>query len=319
MTPSSCSDVSLTLREPLAGTAPYAVSWVALEQNGPWGNRALTDSHLDPGTGRALEDLAAEHAARPLLIRAPGRHADDPTEHNPERHVLVAHTRPGASWLLEGAVDTPEAVLDLDWEALRDGDQERVRRSLPSLRPSREPHLLVCTNGRRDVCCAVKGRPLALGVAERLPGRVWETTHTSGHRFAPTAVLLPPGTLHGHLDVASARELVDAADAGTTMLAGSRGRSTWPAPAQAAELAVREEHGVLELDALEVVDHEQTGERSWVSTVRHGDGRTWRVRVEARESDVLRAESCGKALKPLTWFARATLEAAPAASSADRR
>jgi hypothetical protein len=303
MSPLSCSDGSLAVEEPLAGTAPQAVAWIALEQNGPWGPRALTDSHLDPAVGRALEEVTARHDVRPSLIRCPGRHADDPAMHHARRHVLVAYTRPGATWLLEGVVEEPAAVLDIDWAALRAGDQDTVRRSLPSLVPAARPHLLVCTNGRRDVCCAVKGRPVALGAAALHPGRVWEVTHTSGHRFAPTAVLLPAGTLHGHLDVAAAGELLRAAEQGATVLRGSRGRSTWPPPAQVAELAVREEHGVLGLDALDVVAHEQTGERSWATEVRHLDGRTWRVQVESRDSAVLRSESCGKALKPLTWFA----------------
>jgi NAD(P)-dependent dehydrogenase (short-subunit alcohol dehydrogenase family) len=33
----------------------------------------------------------------------------------------------------------------------------------------------------------------------RFPGQVWEATHTSGHRFAPTTVLLPSGALHGRV------------------------------------------------------------------------------------------------------------------------
>jgi hypothetical protein len=302
----SCSDGSLAVGEPLAGTAPQAVAWVALEQNGPWGPRALTDSHLDPAVGRTLEEETARHDVRPSLIRRPGRHADDPGLHHSRRHVLVAYTRPGASWLLEGVVDEPAAVLETDLAALRAGDQAAVRRSLPSLAPSARAHLLVCTNGRRDVCCAMKGRPVALGAAARHPDQVWEVTHTSGHRFAPTAVLLPAGTLHGHLDVAGAGELLRAAQRGTTVLQGSRGRSTWPPPAQAAELAVREEHDVLGLDALVVLRHEETGERSWTVEVAHADGRTWHVHVETRELPTRRPESCGKALKPVTWYTHVT-------------
>lgn len=302
----TCSDGSLAAGEPLSGTSPYALSWVALEQNGPWGARAFTDSHLDPVVGKAVEDTAAEHDVRPSLIRRPGRHADAPSTHEGGRHVLVAHTRPGNTWLLAGRVTRPEDLLGTDWAALRDGDLEAVRRSLPTLEPSTDAHLLVCTNGKRDVCCAVKGRPVVVGVAPHHPGRVWEVTHTSGHRFAPTAVLLPAGTLHGRLDVGSAEELLSAAAAGRTVLAGSRGRTTWPAPAQAAELAVREETGELGLDALEVTHHEATGDRTWSTHIRHVDGRSWQVGVEARESDDLRAESCGKALKPMTWFTRTT-------------
>jgi hypothetical protein len=306
MTGPSCSDGSLAAGEPLAGTAPYAVAWVALEQNGPWGPRALTDSHLAPEVGRALEEVTAPHDVRPCLIRRPGRHADELTAHAPRRRVLLAHTRPGSSWLLEGDVDEPAALLAVDWAALRSGDVEAVRRSLPSLQPTRRVHLLVCTNGRRDLCCAVKGRPVALGVAAERPEQVWEVTHTSGHRFAPTAVLLPAGTLHGRLDVAAALELVRTAEQGETVLGGSRGRSTWPPAAQVAELAVREEHGLLGLDHLEVTGHAEVATGSWDIGVQHRDGRSWLVHVRAEESEVSRSESCGKALKPMTWFARVT-------------
>ncbi|MFZ5848466.1 MAG: sucrase ferredoxin [Actinomycetota bacterium] len=303
MTGLSCSDGSLAVAEPMHGTAPYALAWVALEQNGPWGAKALTDSHLDPEVGRALEAAAGAHDVRPSLIRRPGRHADEPHAHGTPRRVLVAHTRPGVAWLLEGTVTDPAALLDTDWAALRDGDLEAVRRSLATLTPSERPHLLVCTNAKRDVCCAVKGRPVALGAAAVNPEQVWEVTHTSGHRFAPTAVLLPAGTLHGRLDVGTAGELLRAAERGATVIQGSRGRSTWHPPAQAAELAVRREHHVLGLDALRVTAHEQTADRSWTTTLHHDDGRSWTVRVEARENpEVLRAESCGKALKPMTWY-----------------
>jgi hypothetical protein len=211
-------------------------------------------------------------------------------------------TRPGATWLLEGTVDDPADLFETDWAALRSGDQQAVRRSLRTLLPSDRTHLLVCTNAKRDLCCAVKGRPVALGAGAACPEQVWEVTHTSGHRFAPTAVLLPAGTLHGRLDVAGAVGLLRAGERGATVLAGSRGRSTWPAPAQAAELAIREKHGILGLDALDVVRHEQTSERSWATVFQHADGRSWQVAVESRQSDVLRAESCGKGLKPMSWF-----------------
>jgi hypothetical protein len=306
VTDESCSGASAAVHEPMPGTAPYALAWVALEQNGPWGAKAFTQSHLDPEVGRAIEDRAAAHDVRPALIRRPGRHADPPQGDGP-RLVLVAFTHPGRTWLLEGLVADPAELLGLDWAALRAGDEAAVRRSLPALGHGRRPHLLVCTNAKRDVCCAVKGRPVALGAAAAHPHQVWEVTHTSGHRFAPTAVVLPAGTLHGRLDVAAATELLRAAERGETVVEGSRGRSTWPAAAQAAELAVREDEGVLDLDALEVVAHDATTEHTWVTGLRHRDGRTWQVTVQAREADdVQRPESCGKALKSLAWYARVT-------------
>jgi hypothetical protein len=302
MTGPSCSGRSAAVQEPTTGTAPYAPAWVVLEQSGPWGARALTQSHLDPEVGRALEDAAEQHDVRPSLIRRPGRHADPHPPGRP-RHVLVAYTYPGRSWLLEGTVDDPRELLALDFAALRAGDVEAVRRTLPALRPSPRPQLLVCTNGRRDVCCAVAGRPVALAAASAFPEQVWEVTHTSGHRLAPTAVLLPAGTLHGRLDGAAAGDLLRAAEQGETVLAGSRGRSTWTVEAQAAELAVRGQEGILDLDVLEVVGVTEHGDSAWEVGLRHCDGRGWQVTVASRRSDAERPESCGKPLKQLAWLA----------------
>lgn len=301
-----CSTGSAQAGESLAGSAPHALAWLALEQNGPWGAKAFTQSHLDPDLGRAVEAAAAEHRTRPALIRRPGAHPDhhiDPNHpHADPRHVLVAFTHPGNTWLLEGIVDRPSSVLELDWGGLEAGDADAVRRSLPSLVRTDRAHLLVCTNGTRDVCCATIGRPVALGASHRYPDQVWEVTHTSGHRFAPTSVLLPSGTLHGRLEPHAAAGLLDSAERGETVLAGSRGRSTWPMPAQVAELAVREEVGEVSLDSVSVTSHQELAPQAWQSTVSHVDGRLWTVRVEAHESDVHRAESCGKPLKPLTFF-----------------
>ncbi len=304
----SCSDGSVAAGEQLAGSAPQAVAWLALEQNGPWGAKAFTQSHLGAGLGRRIEEAAAAHGVRPALVRRPGRHADDPvdagpaTGHDPRR-VLLAHTTPGRTWLLEGTLAQPDDVLAVDWAALRDGDLDAVRRSLPTLAPTDRAHLLVCTNGTRDVCCAVKGRPVALGVAALHPDRVWEVTHTSGHRFAATAVLLPAGTLHGRLQVGDAEELLAAADRGATVLSGSRGRSTYPPAGQVAELAVREQVGETGLDALGVADVQGAGDHSWVVSLAHADGRRWRVVVESEPTATDRAESCGKSLVGLRRWA----------------
>ncbi|MGN6577079.1 MAG: sucrase ferredoxin [Nocardioides sp.] len=302
MTPElSCSDGSVAAGEQLAGSAPQAVAWLALEQNGPWGARAFTQSHLDAGLGRRIEETAAAHGVRPALVRRPGRHADEPDGTGPTagddpRRVLLAHTSPGRSWLLEGTLAQPAHVTAVDWAALRDGDLDAVRRSLPTLTPTDRAHLLVCTNGTRDVCCAVKGRPVALGVAARQPDRVWEVTHTSGHRFAATAVLLPAGTLHGRLDTDRAEALLAAADRGETVLAGSRGRSTYPAAGQVAELAVREAANETGLDALDVTEVVAEGEHSWTVSVAHADARRWSGAGASEPTETDRAESCGKAL-----------------------
>jgi hypothetical protein len=286
-----CSSTSVAAGEPLIGSAPEAAGWVCLEQNGPWGPKAWTSSHLDPEIGSAIEDAAAAHRVRPSLIRRPGRHADPGT--SASRRVLVAHSSPGRSWLLAGSIDTPDRLLALDWAAVAAGDRDAVLASLPGLAAS-APQLLVCTNGTRDTCCARLGRPIAAAAAQQHPEQVWEVTHTSGHRFAPTTVLLPSGSLHGR--VLDAAPLLAAESAGDLVIAGYRGRSVWPSAGQAAEEHVRRSSEVTGLDDLTLT----SVDADW--RVDHRDGRSWLLAVTAYD-DGDRPESCGKASKPITRYA----------------
>lgn len=61
--------------------------------------------------------------------------------------------------------------------------------------------LLICTHGARDRCCGNLGTTLYRSVSARWSSlNVHRVSHTGGHRFAPTAILLPSGTVWGHLD-----------------------------------------------------------------------------------------------------------------------
>ncbi|HEY8374143.1 MAG TPA: sucrase ferredoxin [Pseudonocardiaceae bacterium] len=281
----SCSALSRRLAEPLPGTAPTATAWICLEQPGPWGRDALSQSHLDRAFGRELARRAKAVGIRAVLIRRPGPHAD---RRVPEpRQVYLAGTRPGAVWLEEALVDDPKVLLELDFVALSTG-------AAPGFgTPRREPLLLVCTNGRRDRCCALLGRSVACELAAHHPGAVWESAHTGGHRMAPSAVLLPTGYAYGRLDPATAELAFVAAAGARVALPGCRGRSTWSAAGQVAELAVRQHLGEARADAL-VVDTEERREDDVRVRVRHADGRAWWVEIVAREQQPPRPVSCGK-------------------------
>ena len=185
-------------------------------------------------------------------------------------------------------------LLSFDFGALGAG-------VVPSFgRPDPRTLLLVCTNGRRDVCCALRGRPIAQQLARRFGDQVWETTHTGGHRFAPTAVLLPVGYLYGRLDPPFAERLLTEAAAGRMVPQRCRGRSTWSPAGQVAELAVRDVMGECGVDAV-VVDEEEYDEPAWrVRVSLNGHARpdvrgSWWVdgRVETLQPE--RRTSCAKA------------------------
>lgn len=291
---STCSDLARALGEPLHGTAPHARTWVAVEQPGPWGRQALQDSHLDPAVGTALERWADGTGVKVVLIRRPGRHPDG---HVAQPHtVLVAHSAPGAAWLERLWVADPAELLSLDAAALSRG----VRAGIGVADDGGVA--LVCTNGRRDRCCAVHGRAVALALAADHPGRVWECSHLGGHRFAPTAAFLPSGVVYGQLDHDRATRAWVAAEDGRLILDGLRGRSWLPPIAQVADDAVRRSAWVDELTALAVSEPSAVAAGLWTVAVSHRDGHRWTVTVEAGESTPPRPESCGKAaVTPRLW------------------
>lgn len=285
------------------GTAARARFFVVIEQPGPWGRKAAVESHLPRELGQELDERCSSQGGRFMLIRRPGPHVDRSGGHR----VLIAHAGadPADAWLVGGQVRTADALLDIDWPALVSGRQDLLAASLGNAGPSR-PALLVCTNGRRDVCCAVRGRPLAAAAAELDPERVWEVSHTGGHRFAPTAVLLPWGQVLARLSLDTTAAVLRTSRSGRLPpeLLGpvhDRGRSPLDAPLQAAESFVRHlvaETGLCELstEALPESGAGPAGSASpTLARVRHRDGRTWQVRVVRRDTGRTRPESCGKA------------------------
>lgn len=303
-----CSVVSEGLDESAYGTAATARLWLCLEQNGPWGRVAATSSHLEPDVGRALDALAGAVGGRFALVRRPGRHPDDGTSAHRDHTVLVAWADPASPWLLRGRTADPRELLALDAAALTAGDLDAVVRAAPALGLVRDdtPELLVCTNGRRDLCCAVRGRPVALEAAARRPGQVWETSHTGGHRFSPTAVLLPSGQTLARLDPDLAVTALDGAARGELPppLHGprhDRGLSALESPAAAAVSLLRTHLGEPRWAALSA-SAVGLGEDRWRVTVRHDDGREWVVVARRGVLGPDRPESCVKPAVPQTGW-----------------
>ncbi|UUU25399.1 sucrase ferredoxin [Streptomyces sp. DSM 40750] len=308
---STCTSASRHLDEPLAGTAATARTWLLLEQPGPWGVKALTSSHLDPALGRALEAAAEGTGVRVALIRRPGRHAD--RREVRERRVYVAHTVPGNVWLHSATTSDPEQLLGLDFAALGNGDPHTFGTALRGRPHTGAPLSLVCTNGKRDRCCALLGRPLAAELAASGVEGTWEVTHLGGHRFSPTLLVLPFGYVYGRAEAHHVKEVLQGVREGRVVTEGCRGSSAWERPGQAAELAVRTETGEDAADALTVVRTDGTAPR-WEVTVAHLDGRRWTVVVAQGASQPPRAESCGSALgSPARMDVVAVRELAPAA------
>ena len=82
-------------------------------------------------------------------------------------------------------------------------------------RPVRD--ILVCTHGNRDACCGSFGVPVYEALRQMASDgetrngqsiRVWRTSHTGGHRFAPTLVDMPDGRYWAGVDAELAGDIV---------------------------------------------------------------------------------------------------------------
>ena len=228
--------------EPMAGSAAVATSYLLVEHAGPWGRKALAESRLPEHVRHGLAEAADQVGVRVQLIRRPGRPGASTSF-----RVFATYADPARPWTATALLDDPERLLDLDLAALAAG-------TVPTgFVPHDGPLHLVCTNGRRDLCCAEQGRPIVTALAEAYPEETWETTHVGGHRFAGAMVLLPHGLSYGRLDPDVAVDVVARSLDGDLVPAYLRGRSAYPGAVQAAELAALGRLGSTRVDAVTVV------------------------------------------------------------------
>ena len=114
-----------------------------IEQPGAWGSRALVESRLDPELGAEVGRRGVARGLRVLLIRRPGRTAP------PLRRAwALVDCTPEQESIRWGTFGADDELLELPL----DGSEGE---------PTDAVSYLVCTHGRHDACCAVRGRPVA--------------------------------------------------------------------------------------------------------------------------------------------------------------
>ena len=221
-----CAETARMRGEPLQASAVRYRRFLLLEVPGAWGSSALDDSRMDADVTRQLTAAADAADTHVLLIRRPGRHPSARSgAEAPALAWAIADTAPEFERVLWGTWREPADLLDLDLAAPIPDDYAATG-------PQRLA--LVCTNGKRDQCCAVRGRPVAAAVAAATDWDTWECSHLGGHRFAATAMLLPTGDMFGWLDPESAPKILQRFDAGQIVLSNYRGRCGQSPEVQAA-------------------------------------------------------------------------------------
>ena len=198
-----CSIASLVDDEPMVGTAPTDAEVLLVESPGPWGRDAVSDNRLP----EAVREHLGSVDMKVFLLRRPDGSA------GPGTRVFHARATETGYDVRAAVLDRPEDLLQLDLARMSAYDG---------------PLWLVCTNGKRDRCCAEIGRPIAGRLAETWPEGTWETTHLGGHRFSGTLLALPSGITLGRLDTDTAVDACAAVERGEVPLQWTRGRAGRP-------------------------------------------------------------------------------------------
>lgn len=240
-----CSDLCLASGEPLLGTAGQVDVWLMLEYKPVWRAKATDDNDLAAPMKAWLERTVAAYAAkgqaaRPQFIRRPELDTTD---------VSLFVGTDGGLLHFEGDYAT---IAALDLSEGSDAGFARIE----------EPHYFVCTNGQRDLCCARYGLPVYARLRELAGGRVWQTTHVGGHRFAPNVLALPQGALYGRVFADDVDAFFTTVEAGELALPHLRGRPSFPPAAQVAETLIDGVQALRGIDGDRVTFETATGVRS---------------------------------------------------------
>jgi hypothetical protein len=274
-----CSFAADARGDPLAGTAAHARGFLLIESPGAWGQNALSESRLDPEIVAVVAARAAGLSYRVLLIKRPGR-----VRELAQRHWAVVDSTSGAEGVTWGTYGSDEELLDI-----RFGERQEAG--------DLSPIYLVCTHGRHDACCALRGRAVAARLAEQRPDFVWECSHIGGDRFAPNVLVLPEGLYYGRVEPSRSSDIVAAHERSEVVVDLLRGRAVFRPVVQAAQNFARVANSCLAIADLEPLGS-RPGANGDVSVDLSHAGRTMTVTVRATVGETAGLLTC-RATHPL--------------------
>ena len=247
-------DVARENNEPLYGTIKAASVWLLLEYNGVYTNQAWDDARIPDEVKAKLDNFPD---SRPLLIRQP--------EQINEIDRLISF------FVVKAASDKPaiyhlkfasyDDILEIDLNAILAGEV---------VEETNEPLYVICTNGKRDVCCSKYGIALYNAMTRRAQHQVWQSSHIGGHRFAGTMYCFPHALCYGFLSEGDAKIVVQSYRHKQILLDKLRGHAIYDKPIQAAEYFLRRELNNDTLDAVKYLSHD-ANEDKWTVRFAIGD------------------------------------------------
>lgn len=279
-----CSDIAREHNLPLHASATRGDLWLMVEYDSPWEGKAFEQSTLPENVKDYLQGVAIPGAkTRTLMIR------QESSRQRQGIRFFMAHTDPLSPRLFEFELNDYTDLLDLDLSALASGDIQAPA----ALRET--PVYLVCTNGKRDLCCARYGVEIYNVLNAEIGEAVWQSSHIGGHNKAPNTLFFPYGVEYGHTSPEDILRLVHSYQQGQVGLEHYRGRVCFDIPSQAAEHLWREKTGILDLPGLRVVSLEPSGDDQWQAVVESVQGtHRHQFTFHRHRSEVHIPASCGQ-------------------------
>lgn len=275
-----CSDLAWELGIPLVGTATQGDIWFLVEYRGSWGAKAFDESTIPEDVKQYLLGFNnTDQIVRILLIRQ--------NESKTRNSLLffVGLTSQRNPQLYRFEIEKYADILEFDLASILSSQKGNYGGQL----------YLVCTNGRRDKCCAVYGPEVYQAMTEEAGDSVWQCSHIAGHNQAPVMLFFPDGLNYAHATPSEARRLIRSYQKGRVNLHHYRGRVCCENHIQAAEYFWREQTGVLELPGLVIESDFQLDANLWEVSIRSQDsGKFEKIKLARRKSDFSIPIACTK-------------------------
>jgi len=244
-----CSELALESDELMVGTAVSAPVWILLEYRQLWQAKATSDNTLPVSVKTWLDEQLGEVNGRLQFIRQ--------TPFQQRYRCFVSIPNAVAPRLYRFDFAEYEELLNIDLSAI----VENAAQYVPYL--TTDLLFLVCTNGKRDRCCAKFGTALYQAFSDEMGTAVWQTTHLGGHRFAPTLMSFPEGVCYGQVTNEDIPQLLEAQQRSEMILPKLRGRAIYDAVTQVAEYYLCQQEQVSSLTTYQHLHTQSTGENKW--------------------------------------------------------
>ena len=203
-----CSLFSQASGDDPIGQARTPVHQVFVEAPFPWEFDFVRSRGVPGGVAEALAQARERGIDAAVLGAAP-----DAEYSRAGLRRLLVFSRPEGLFSRFEKRDylAPEDRLGAMLEAVLTGPDDAARFGAYRQHSDGVREVFVCTHGVRDACCGAFGYPLYRRLRDDYADenlRVWRTSHTGGHRFAPTLLDYPDGRYWAHLDDAALNALV---------------------------------------------------------------------------------------------------------------